>query len=71
MPEQLGNAAIYFDPKSTDEIANTMRILWTDDELCHELRDKGLERSARWTQPDFTRELWSILNSYAETLRLK
>ncbi len=71
MPEQLGDAAIYFNPNSTDEIADTMRKLWTDDELCRRLRVKGLERSKKWTQPDFTNELWSILDGYFETLRLK
>lgn len=66
MPEQLGDAAIYFDPNSTREIADAMHRLWTDDALCRQLRDKGLVRSKQWTQPDFTVELWSFLNSISK-----
>lgn len=65
MPEQLGDAAVYFDPTSTREIAAAMLRLWTDDALCHQLRDQGLVRSKQWTHADFSKEFWSILDGVA------
>lgn len=40
---------------------HTLRTL-----LCHQLRDKGLVRSKQWTQTDFSKELWPILNGIAD-----
>ncbi len=37
MREQLGDAALYFNPASVAEIAQTMERLWQDDSLCQEL----------------------------------
>jgi glycosyltransferase involved in cell wall biosynthesis len=65
MPEQLGDAAIYFDPTSTPEIADAMHRLWTDDALCDQLRNKGRLRNEQWTQTDFSKRLWSCLNGFA------
>lgn len=42
--EQLGNAAIYFNPESIDDIADKMKKLWSDDKLCQILVKKGSER---------------------------
>ncbi len=44
MPEQVGDAALLFDPESVEEIADCMRRLWLDDKLCSELIKKGLAR---------------------------
>ena len=61
MPEQLGEAALLFDPSSVDEIGEAMHRLWTDDALCGELRTKGLQHNARWTQAEFTDRLREIV----------
>ena len=49
MPEQCGDAALYLRPDCADSIARVMRLLWTDDALCADLRAKGLRRAASWT----------------------
>jgi glycosyltransferase involved in cell wall biosynthesis len=61
MPEQLGEAAIYFDPARTEAIAGAIERLWVDDHLCRELTRKGLERAAQWTPERFRERLEDIL----------
>ncbi|MCU0596541.1 MAG: glycosyltransferase [Desulfobacterota bacterium] len=63
MPEQLGEAALYFDPGSVGQIAEAMKRLWTDDSLCRELSSRGLTRSSRWNQSHFNQKLREILES--------
>ena len=63
MPEQLGDAALLFDPASVDEIGAAMQRLWTDDALCADLAAKGLAQSARWTQLEFADRLRDIIRS--------
>jgi glycosyltransferase involved in cell wall biosynthesis len=61
MPEQSGEAALYFHPTKTDEMAAVMKRLWQDDELCEHLRRKGAEKTAAWGQLQFNARLHEIL----------
>lgn len=60
-PDQVGDAALLFDPNSTDEIASCIRRLWSDDDLCRLLIASGKRRAAAWGQPEFSRALHSII----------
>lgn len=44
LPEILGDAALYFDPKDPQKIASAMRTLATDDQIRTALIAKGKER---------------------------
>jgi len=66
MPEQLGDAALEFDPTSVDQIAQAMKALWNDDGLCEELSRRGLIRSSQWNQSDFNQRLQDILEQVLE-----
>jgi len=61
MPEQVGDAALLFDPLSTEEIAGAIRRLWTDDRLCEELSEKGKRRDASWGPSQFNERLGEII----------
>ena len=61
MPEQVGDAALLFNPTSEEEIAEAIFKLWTDDELCKELSIKGMDRSSKWGQPHFNERLREIV----------
>jgi glycosyltransferase involved in cell wall biosynthesis len=63
IPEQVGDAALLFDPHRVSEIADTMRRLWVDDELCKELADRGKKRDAAWSQQQFNQALQGIVSS--------
>ena len=62
MPEQLGDAALYFDPLSVEEIAHAIQRLWEDNALCDELSRRGRLRSNQWTQAHFNERLQVIIN---------
>ena len=49
LPHQAGDAAIIFDPDNYEEIADAIRRLWTDDALCHTLRERGKLRVRQFT----------------------
>jgi glycosyltransferase involved in cell wall biosynthesis len=63
MPEQVGDAALLFDPSSDTEIAEIIYRLWTDDELCNTLSRKGRERAAIWDKNAFEKQFAKIVSS--------
>jgi glycosyltransferase involved in cell wall biosynthesis len=48
LPEQAGDAALYFDPASPGEIAAAMQRLWTEPRLRAELSRRGRRQLARY-----------------------
>ncbi len=46
LPSQANGATLIFDPDNTEQIAEAVRRLWTDEELCHTLIEKGKQRAA-------------------------
>lgn len=61
IPEQVGDAALLFQPDNTAEIADCVKRLWLDDELCAMLQEKGFEQSKRWGERQFRERLEQIL----------
>jgi len=63
MPEQVGDAALLFDPKSDQEIAKAMYRLWIDDDLCAELIRRGKKGESQLGSGRFSSQLEKILRS--------
>lgn len=61
LPEVAGEAALYFDPRSTDELATALGTILTNPQLRAELRIRGLERAALFP---WGRTVKGILESY-------
>ena len=61
IPEQVGNAALLFNPQSIDEIADCIKQLWIDDNLCEELVKRGNQKAAAWEQKHFNERLKYII----------
>lgn len=61
VPEQLGDAALYFDPSSVDSIAAAIRALWTDDALVATLRSRHAEVAFRHSAAAFAARVEAIL----------
>ena len=61
MPEQVGDAALLFSPNSDTEIADTIYILWTDDNITNSLAKKGYQKSKDWGQNQFNQRLLDII----------
>lgn len=66
MSEQLGDAALFFNPNSVDEIANAMKRLWIDDDLCRQLSANGKKRAASWNQHLFNRKFQAIIDEVVQ-----
>ncbi|MBI5938596.1 MAG: glycosyltransferase family 4 protein [Betaproteobacteria bacterium] len=67
MSEQVGDAALLFDPRSVDEIAQAVLRLATEEDLRHRLAEAGRERAARWGQAHFNERLRGILDTVLGT----
>ena len=67
MPEQVGDAALRFDPESVESIADAIRRLWTDDRLCAELVQRGRERAAGWGPEQFNARFHEIIDAVLAT----
>ncbi|MCQ4088808.1 glycosyltransferase family 1 protein [Saccharibacillus sp. JS10] len=61
MPEQLGDAALFFDPNSVEEIADRIQTLWTNTKVSEELVQKGSRRSSDWGKTQFGENLMQII----------
>lgn len=62
IPEQVGDAALLFDPEDVRDIANCIRRLWLDDNLCETLKERGLARSKVWGPLQFSLRLAEIID---------
>ena len=62
MPEQVGDAALTFNPDSVEEIANCMEQLWNDDGLCQKLIEAGKVQRNLWGTEQFRNRLLEIID---------
>jgi len=68
MPEQVGKAALLFDPHSVREIALTIYKLWTDPSLRADLSRWGMQRFKQWNQAHFNQRLADIIRDVLRSL---
>jgi glycosyltransferase involved in cell wall biosynthesis len=63
IPEQVGDAALLFNPHSVDEIHECMVRLWTDDQLCATLAERGRQHAREWGPPQFRDRLQDVIEA--------
>jgi glycosyltransferase involved in cell wall biosynthesis len=63
MPEQVGDAALLFDPRSVQDIAKVIKLLWENDALCQELVRKGKLRNTLWEEGAFNQRFTEIISN--------
>jgi glycosyltransferase involved in cell wall biosynthesis len=66
IPEVGGNAVLYFDPTSIDEIAMSIRDIITHPSLASALRERGVEQSSRFTWTRTASQILAIAKRAAE-----
>lgn len=66
MPEQMGDAALLFDPCDDGQIAAVIERLWTSEELRKEMASRGRKRIEYLNQATFNRRFAEILNKCTE-----
>jgi len=62
MPDQLGDAALYFDNKDVRDVAKVISMLWTDDSICAALKNKSEKHALEWNHEKFNLRLREIIN---------
>jgi glycosyltransferase involved in cell wall biosynthesis len=60
LPEVGGDAALYVDPLSIDEIAVAMKRCLEDDDLRTAMRQRGLEQSALFSWDSTARATYDV-----------
>jgi GT2 family glycosyltransferase len=76
MPEQCGDAALYFSPDNVSEMSSAIEKVWVNDQLAQEMRKKGFDLSLNNDQARFSKDFGEILqnltlNSQIQILRKK
>jgi glycosyltransferase involved in cell wall biosynthesis len=61
LPEVCGDAALYCDPYSPEDIANKIQMLMNDANLRESLRQKGLERAKQFSWEKCARETLAVI----------
>ncbi len=64
LPDQVGDAALLFDPHSVEEIADCVERLWTDDGLCKELIMRGRKKAKEWGPEKYQKTFINIIETY-------
>jgi glycosyltransferase involved in cell wall biosynthesis len=67
--EQLGDAALFVDPRDPNQIAAAIKQLHDDDNLRRTLIDKGRARAERWTAKDFVRGVFAAFDEFEPVRR--
>jgi glycosyltransferase involved in cell wall biosynthesis len=62
--EQLGDAALFCDPKDPADIASKIHQLYSDSELRLQLIRRGHARARAWTPDDFVKGIFSIIDDF-------
>lgn len=65
MPEIAGDAAVYFDPENTDEIAAAINKVLSDESLRQRLRAAGLRRARDFSWAETARRTMAVLRAAA------
>jgi glycosyltransferase involved in cell wall biosynthesis len=65
LPEVVGDAGLYANPLDTDELAAAMESIFAEPQLAADLRQKGLERAARFSWKKVAGETLEILRDAA------
>ena len=64
MKEQLGNSAIFFDPKREDELAERIYQLHSNVEERKRLVEAGKKCAGNWTQNDYLTSILDIVEEF-------
>jgi glycosyltransferase involved in cell wall biosynthesis len=62
--EQLGSAALLFDPKKPAEIAQRVKELYDNPTVREDMIRLGRERALRWTATDYVQRVFGIIDDF-------
>ncbi|MCH7937450.1 MAG: glycosyltransferase [Proteobacteria bacterium] len=65
MPEVVGDAAVFFNPRDTQDMARAIRRLLNDDVLCQDLSRKAAQRAKNYSWRETARQTLQVLKNVA------
>lgn len=65
LPEAGGDAALYINPESADEIAEALKKVYSDEHLVTTMREKGLKHVKNFTQQTYAH---AVMDMYLKTM---
>lgn len=66
IPEVVGDAGVFFDPYSPDDMAEKIWKLWNDETKLEDMRSRGLERAKMFSWDDTARRTIEVYGKAAE-----
>jgi glycosyltransferase involved in cell wall biosynthesis len=66
MPEVLGEAAVYFDPRDPADISKTIKQTLNNRELLTDLRKKGIAQAAKYSWKKMAEETLELYEKVAD-----
>lgn len=63
MPQQLGNAAVYFDNRNPADVAAVLEDLWINEDLRARLKENARIHFENWNQKHFNQKFREIIKS--------
>lgn len=67
--EQLGNSALFVDPRDPAKIAEAIKTLHDNESLRHTLIEQGRARAERWTAKEFVRGVFAAFDEFEPVRR--
>lgn len=67
--EQLGDAALLFDPADAEQLAEKILLLENDPALRATLLERGRKRAAQWSGADYVKKMFSIFDEFEKIRR--
>ncbi len=62
--EQLGDAALFFDPKEPEQLVNRIKMLYENQLLRTELIKRGRKRAQHFTAQDYVERIFTLLDDF-------
>ncbi len=62
--EQAGDAALLFDPKNPESIAEKIQLIWGSEAVREDLISKGRRHLSSWTRQNFNDKIIELINNF-------
>jgi len=67
--EQLGDAALFFDPKNSEQLVDKIKMLYENPILRMELIQRGRKRALHFTAKDYIENIFALLDEFEPVRR--
>ena len=69
MPEQVGDAGVFFDPFNVEDMAEAIYRVWADEKLRQQLAENGRQRADELSPENFRSQWMALIHEALENGR--